>query len=344
VQPGQQVTSAMQITVYRTTAGFAALAAEWDTLLNASQADSLFLTHTWQTLWWEHYHPGELCLVAARDADGRLVGLAPLFWNAEERSLQTVGCVDVSDYLDWIVAAGSEATVYPALLDTLLTHPDVPAWEVLAPCNVPQDSVSLQWLPELARQRGLETEVAQDDVCPLLTLPGSWDEYLQTRLNKKQRHELRRKLRRGPELAWYQVGPEHDLTAQVDLFVALMQKSHPEKAHFIQDSQNRAFFYAIAQATQQTGWLQLNFLTWQAEPIAAFFNFLYRNRVLVYNSGFDPAYAIYSPGIALMARIIQQAIERRYAVVDFMRGDESYKYDLGGVDTTVHRLFIRRPL
>ena len=38
----------------------------------------------------------------------------------------------------------------------------------------------------------------QEDVCPVVTLPadGDWDDYLGT-LDKKARHEIRRKIRRA---------------------------------------------------------------------------------------------------------------------------------------------------
>ncbi|RMF34873.1 MAG: GNAT family N-acetyltransferase [Chloroflexi bacterium] len=334
----------MQITVYRTAEGFDALADEWDPLVRASRANYIFLTHAWQKTWWTHLHEGELCLVSARAPDGRLLGIAPLFLTTEEghRMFKTVGCVDVSDYLEWIVATGHEAPVYEALLEALLTHPDVPTWDCLCLCNVPQESVSLAVLPDLARRRGLTVEIELEDVCPVLSLPTTWEAYLAA-LPRKQRHELRRKLRRAAELDWYQVGPEHDLGAEVDRFIALMRKSHPDKAEFILDRRHQAFFHAIAQATHQAGWLQLAFLTDLERPVATYFNFLYDGQVLVYNSGFDPAYGRLSPGIVLMAHLIRDAIEQGYRTVDFLRGNEGYKYDLGGVDTTVHRLLIHRP-
>jgi CelD/BcsL family acetyltransferase involved in cellulose biosynthesis len=40
------------------------------------------------------------------------------------------------------------------------------------------------------------------------------------------------------------------------------------------------------------------------------------------------------------ALLIQDAIEQGRTRVDFMRGDESYKYDLGGVDRHVYRVVL----
>jgi len=58
---------------------FAALAPEWDELLADSDARALFLTWTWISTWWEVFGADRrLYILAARDASGTLLGLAPL--------------------------------------------------------------------------------------------------------------------------------------------------------------------------------------------------------------------------------------------------------------------------
>ena len=41
-----------------------------------------------------------------------------------------------------------------------------------------------------------------------------------------------------------------------------------------------------------------------------------------------------------MSEMIQDAIRRGFAEFDFLRGDERYKYDFGGVDSPIYRLGI----
>src|SRR5215203_4134471 len=102
--------------------GFAALKAEWNNLLQRSRYNTIFLTYEWQTTWWECLGEGDLWIVAFRRSDtNELVGIAPLYlvtpnggrW-AGKRKLNLVGCVEVSDYLDMIVAKGWEQKVYTA--------------------------------------------------------------------------------------------------------------------------------------------------------------------------------------------------------------------------------------
>ncbi|MCD4684469.1 MAG: GNAT family N-acetyltransferase, partial [Anaerolineae bacterium] len=84
------------------------------------------------------------------------------------------------------------------------------------------------------------------------------------------------------------------------------------------------------------------FMTAGGEPAAAYLNFVYNNGVLVYNSGLNPgAHGHLSPGIVLLARLIELAINEGRSVFDFLRGDEQYKYDMGGQNTQIVQLCMR---
>lgn len=55
----------------------------------------------------------------------------------------------------------------------------------------------------------------------------------------------------------------------------------------------------------------------------------------------NPAYSRYSPGILLLYHFIEKAIaESRYDYIDFTRGNESYKYALGGKEHKIANLKI----
>ena len=115
-----------------------------------------------------------------------------------------------------------------------------------------------------------------------------------------------------------------------------MAASHPDKARFLEDPQNMTFFRAIVPIVAACGWLQLSFLTVNDEPAAAYLCFDYDNRILVYNSGLVPqTFAHLSPGIVLLAYLIRHAIDSGRSAFDFLRGNEEYKYRMGGHDHPV---------
>ena len=183
-----------------------------------------------------------------------------------------------------------------------------------------------------------------EDVCPVIDLPATWDEYLAS-LDKKQRHEIRRKMRRierEADVNWYIVDQGRDLAEEIEAFIELHQKSSGDKDDFM-DEQMKGFFRAVAHVLQPPGWLQLAFIEVDGQKAASMLNFDYEDTILVYNSGYDPQHRAHlSPGIVLLAYCIQHAIELGRARFDFLRGDEPYKYRFGAKDTKVYRLVIVR--
>ena len=350
----------MQLQVYTDATAFDTLRSEWNTLLHASPADTLFLSWEWQTTWWQYLGGGDLLILAARDEAGRLVGLAPLFQppphsgedrggregkeeGAPARQLTLIGCVDVSDYLDLMVHPAYADAVYPLFVQALADRTD---WIEMSLCNVPADSPTLQRLPGLAQARGWQVEDVHEDVCPVIPLPPDWEAYLAS-LNKHQRHEVRRKLRRLHDEAQFDYrvvreGPDLDLA--IGDFFRLHRLSHHDKARFM-DERMATFFRAIITALSQAGYLELALLYIEQQPAAAMLNFRYGDRLLVYNSGYDPAYRPHlSSGIVLLSLCIQDAIARGVRTFDFLQGDEEYKYRFGAVETRLRRMIVKRDM
>lgn len=339
----------MHVDCYGDASAFEKLRPEWNDLLHKSHSDTLFLTWEWQSTWWKYLGADRLCIIAVREDDGKLVGIAPLFWvpssdgqlpgtNGRAGALALIGCVEVSDYLDFIIARGYEQAVYGALLDALMA-PGLPAWTHVHLCNLPGASPTNSAFKEMAQARGLRTEWRLNDVCPRIDLPARWDEYLD-RLDKKQRHEIRRKLRRAEEAkaSVQVVGRTDPIEQAMTAFVELHRKSQPEKRLFMDESMKR-FFVEIARVGQAQGWLQLEFLELDGERVATLLNFVYADEVLVYNSGYDPArHAALGPGFVLQARSIQAAIEARRRAYDFLQGAEEYKYRFGAENKNVYEL------
>jgi CelD/BcsL family acetyltransferase involved in cellulose biosynthesis len=73
-------------------------------------------------------------------------------------------------------------------------------------------------------------------------------------------------------------------------------------------------------------------------PVAMMYAFLAADRLLVYNSGFDPTRSETSVGMVLTGMMIADAAENGVAVCDFMRGNESYKYRFGADDVPLWRV------
>lgn len=335
----------MKAELYTTAEAFDALGGEWDDLLDPQDSTAFFMTMAWQRTWWKYLGRGRLSLVAIRDDAGQLVGIGPWFVEQTDglRVVRTVGCKEVSDYLGALLKAGHEGTVLGALLQFMLSA-DAPGWDVFHLCNLPSTSPLLSVLPRLAQTCGLAVEIEQEDVCPVVDLPDSYEAYLD-RLDKKNRHELRRKRRRAEDYGvnCYVVGEEHNLDEEVDAFLILMAMSTPDKAEFLKKPGHREFFHEIGRVMFEQGMLDLLFLTIEGQRAAASWQFAYQDRMMLYNSGLNPsAFAALSPGIVLLTCSVEEAIRRGFKKYDFLQGDEDYKYRMGATRTTVHNLILRR--
>ena len=311
--------------------------AYWQELLPTCVVDTLFITSQWQKVWWEQFGDGaEMILLCLRGEDG-VEAIAPL--ARRNGTISLVGSEDLCDYNDFLVSRGAEGRFYPSLLD----HLDDEEWETLELSSLPEHSPTLAYLPGLARDHGYSVEVQEEDVAPGITLPHNWEAYLQG-LSKKDRHELRRKMRRlhsTEEVHYLELSDPVEVETSLGEFFSLMKDSRQAKHRFLTPSREQ-FFRNIARELTAIGILKLFFLEMKGQRVAAAMCFDYGPSRLLYNSGFSPSFGYYSVGLLLKAHCLKDAIEGGKAYFDFLRGSEPYKYDLGGKNRTLYHMVVRR--
>ena len=312
--------------------------AAWQALHAASALRSPFLGWIWQSEWARAFAPANrLEIRKVTDDTGRLLGLLPLY-EAEPDVLRVLGGVDVSDYLDLLAEAGRETEVWTALLAS--RPPTRPAWDLH---SVPASSPTVQQLPALAAEHGLDVQVGVEERCPVLALPATWDDYL-AGLSGKHRHEMLRKMRRlereVPQARALALGSRAEIESRFDDFLALHRLSRVGKARFM-DERMEAFFRRVAARLAGAEGLRLWLLDAPGGPLASFLCLEWDGTVGLYNSGFRPDAAALSPGLVLLAHVVRDAIERGRRRFDFLRGEERYKYEFEPTPEDVYTVTIR---
>ena len=285
------------------------VADEWEQMLPSCVTNNIFLTPLWQRTWWEQFGDGaELCLLTFRQGE-ELQGVAPLM--LKEGVLSFLGDTDLVDYHDFVVPQGSEDNYYQALLDAL----DSKDWQVMDLRSLQEKCPSLQYLAAVARERGYRVEVEKEDVALGTPLPGTWEEYV-AGLSKKDRHELRRKLRRldGHGESRQYVCDSGALDEGMDEFFRLLKASSPDKAAFLTPEREQ-FFRATAHRLASRKQLKLYFLEVDGVKVASAMCFDYGEASLLYNSGYDPAYSSLSVGLLNKALCLKEAIEEGKGVL-----------------------------
>jgi CelD/BcsL family acetyltransferase involved in cellulose biosynthesis len=202
---------------------------------------------------------------------------------------------------------------------------------------------SFEWL---APREGWLVTREQEEVCPVLTLPAGLDfeGYLGT-LDKKERHEIRRKMRRAEAAGPVLLTPSPDPAADLEVFIDLHQKRWGEEGLFPATeggAASRRFFAGLFESCAQAGIVELSFLTVNGNRIAAGVILDDGCTVYYYNAGVEPDARDLSPGVLMVASYIERAIEQGRTRLDFMRGDEPYKYSWGAVDEPIERLLVQR--
>jgi CelD/BcsL family acetyltransferase involved in cellulose biosynthesis len=321
----------------------------WNALVQASIADTPFSRYEYLCEWWKTLGGGEwkhaeLVLVSATEND-RLVGIAPLFIADYDgqRALMLVGSIEISDYLDLIVGAEDHARFLSGLLDFLASaSQQADDWSALDWYNLPDSSPTLAALKAEAENRGWTHHEEIYRPTPRIPLNGSFDEYL-SRIDKKQRHEIRRKMRRAAEsgrVRFQLIDATANIESETNDFFNLMVQD-PNKEQFLHPEMREQMTVTIRNAFER-GYLWLAFLEIDGAKAAASLNFDYKNKLWGYNSGVGREHMELSPGWVLLAHVIQWCCENGRSEFDFMRGDEEYKYRFGGVSGYVMRTRVSR--
>ena len=318
----------------------------WNALVEQSIADTPFSRYEYLSEWWKTLGGGEwknaeLLLVSATENE-QLIGIAPLF-SAEydgQRALMLVGSIEISDYLDLIVRQQDLPRLLSGLLDFLSSFQGE-SWSGVDWYNLPDASPTLTVLKAEAEKRGWRYHEEIYRPTPRIPLNGSFDEYL-SRLDKKQRHEIRRKMRRAAEselnVRFIIVDQGADIESEMNSFFHLMIQDSG-KAGFLTPLMREQMTFTIRNAFEH-GYLWLAFLEIEGVKVASSLNFDYKNKLWGYNSGVSREHMELSPGWVLLANTIQWCCENGRYEFDFMRGDEEYKYRFGGVNKYVMRVKI----
>jgi CelD/BcsL family acetyltransferase involved in cellulose biosynthesis len=326
------------------------LAPEWNALLEQTATHVPFMRYEYLNLWWQtrgggEWPDAELVLVVARQ-DGRLAAAAPLFFTPDWQgrpALLLVGSIEVSDYLDLLVRSED----LPAFLDALLPFlrdAGLPDWQALDLYNLLDDSPTIPALERAARSVGWRCTSEKLQHSPYIPLPGDWEAYLST-VDKKQRHEIRRKLRRAENslvpVDWYIVRNGDSLDGHITDFMDLMRMD-PDKERFLTPAMEE-HMRKTAHFAAKVDSLNLAFLDIDGVKAAGYMSFDFLNRLWVYNSGINwQDYSEYSPGWVLLGHLLRWANQEGREAFDFMRGDEDYKYRFGAVDRFVMRVIVER--
>ncbi len=326
----------LDATVLRTLPELEAIAEEWHALAVAHSAGPS--VQPWFAIaWWRHLGRGELAVHAVRDAQGRLVGIAPL----HERRLAGLrevrwlghGLGAVSE----VLGAGNEED------DPIATA----VWEPLAAdrrrlLHLVEHRFGGGGLGVLRRGGAWRSDVVVRDSCPVIDLAGlgSVDELLAQRGFRKLRQNLAR-LDRHVAGAPVKVAVElwhtvDELDAALPELVAVHDRAEDDHArlHFLRPPY-RDFTVDAMRDVARRGLLALAIVRVDGQAVGFHVAVRCGSSVSAWLARFDHAAAEFAPGHLMLRAVADWSIAAGASRLDLQLGGDLYKrrWSTGAYDT-----------
>lgn len=325
----------MKVTVYDELGAISALAPQWLDLLRADPSASLFQAPEYAHVWWEEFGAlRSLALTEIRHPDGRPAGIAPLSMEPDG-GVHFVGDPSITDYLAPISSLEDRDAVAAAIVETAQ---GLEGFTRLSLSGLPGDSGWPEALSRAAKAAGLDVAEEAEEVCPVVPIPGGYDEYLAS-LPGKQRHEIRRKARRLEAAGGYSIRLSTGASIDADLesFFGMHRSSTGPKGKFMHEGM-AVYFRRLAHTMIEKSSMRFALLDLGGTPVAGLFGFSDGKTWSLYNSAYDHSRRELSPGMVLVAEAIRLAAAEGCSAFDFLRGAEDYKYRFGAKDRPVVRM------
>ena len=244
------------------------------------------------------------------------------------------GGKDLFDYHNFIFKKGISRELVKSIFDQLFIKDKVNKIEL----NSISDNSDLhQCLLNL--QNDYAIEFVNEDVSPSINLPESFEVYL-SNLSKKNRHEIRRKIRKFENNFQFKIIKANSKNIEKLLleFIKLM-KLNLEKKLFLNLKRIEFMTKVIKDSVLENSG-ELNFIEINNDLVSTSFTFKNDKKLFVYNSGFNNEYAEYSVGLMNHVYNIKDNIGS-YTNIDFLRGNEEYKYRIGCKDKNLLTINIK---
>lgn len=289
-----------------------AIAREWGALLERSRCNRAFGGPAWYLAALDAWPDLSPLVIAARRS-GRLVGVFPLAWHAQESTARFATVL--SDYNDLVVADGDAAAARRLMLFARARFSRLDLTCIRADSNC-----------VLAEGRAVVL-VEKKFTCPTADLSAGYDGWFAAR-SPGFRRELSLVIRRAARngIRARRLDPQRDGAVDPGAFFLAMQRARfGERSLFLRDPAAQGFATAMLPALWRDGTAPL-FGLWAGDQLIGLnICMLGADSVGNWNAGFVADFATYSPGMLMADAAVREACALGLAEFDYLRGLETYK-------------------
>lgn len=330
----------MELEVVQDINRFKELREGWNSLLEKSSSQSVFLTWEWLFYWWVHFKKNKelLILLVKEESTKQIVGIAPfcleelrlLYFFKFKKIIYIGSDKAASDFLDFIIPTGSEDTVLKVIHNYLNNNSH--KWDIVEMGPIDHCSSSIEFMKENVEGK-YKNLMYEAHVCPYLKLKDDYEKLLQSlSFNMRQNLKRRTKYFENKEGMSFSI---FNMREKIEENIDRLFSLHIDRFKSKTDNKNikssfdgieiRKFHYDIASSFLAKQWLKLYFLNYENEPIASLYAFKYKDTLYYYQSGFNSKWENFSLGTVLFGYAIKDSIREGVKEFHFLRGEEEYK-------------------
>jgi CelD/BcsL family acetyltransferase involved in cellulose biosynthesis len=316
----------MQIRYIDNLADFDKLKSSWRDIYAADQHATSFLSWAWLRGWFQVTQCRWLVLACRPDGLSTDVGFLainrdttiPKYRFDLLRELR-MGGSPLADYTGFVCSPDYETKAVEGFAEHIRTKLD---WDVFHMDQVvdPRLDSFLDSFPS----KHFKMEERSGTPSMFIALPHTWDEYFHGELGKRTRRDLRRSFREMENRDEFQIAhvTADNVDSHIETLLELYQANWGRKSTY-----NLNRFRVIFRKLFEDDSLWLAVLSHSNTPIAALAAMCDRQKktFAAYIAGYGRDEARLSPGKTLFGYSIKYAIENRFEIYDFLKGDEGYK-------------------
>jgi len=311
-------------------------ASEWERLLATNPTASAFSNRAVHEAWWIGYGAEATDIsLAVYDAAGVLCAYLPLMLRPDD--VRYLGATYHIDYATVLIDF-SNAVIAAAATEALVAHLFADATALDLRRLRRADRAHELFMSALANNATRTATLTIEDPAPAIDLTNitTFDEHLE-RIDKKDRHEIRRKVRRG-EGAGVTISAKAHAVDDLAEFIKLHRARWGHHGLFTEDEKGARDETFMRELFSRAPENLITIAVARNLEFGAFAAGLFlrdATGIRYWNAGGELAARALSPGILLFAHGLQTAISERKQTFDFLRGNESYKYEVGATDVDV---------
>jgi CelD/BcsL family acetyltransferase involved in cellulose biosynthesis len=312
---------------------------EWNSLLEKSVTNEVFLLWEWIHAWWEVFkdESRELYLLCGKNPMGETIGIAPFYlqrkalFGVRKRNIIRL-CSSLEtypDHLDIIAMKEYEDLFSEAVLEYLVQNEK--DWDVIRLDGVYEHAIIKNYLTSPSpKTKGLLVTSVPDAQCPYLVIERSFEDYLKSFSPKKRQTLLRKRriLMNREEAVFRTVQCDEEPEKYIRELFALHDERARQKGIKTTFSGRDIYKFhnRIVGSLLKDGKVVLAFLYKGSEPLVSYYCIRHNQKVYYYQAGLSHEGEKRSAGSVLFSLILENAFKERCKEFDFLRGSEEYKF------------------